>query len=70
MDKLYSSASRGHKTKGASYKDRYVEKRCPECNHNKAYENIWAITIKYTCTKRDCKHQWYEKKVKKEESED
>lgn len=55
----YLSNSRGYKTKGASYKDRYVEKTCPECGHNRAYADRWRTRIAYTCLKRDCREKWY-----------
>lgn len=55
-----SNISRGHKTKGSSYKDRYVDKVCPECNHTRAYSDTWRTRIAYSCMKRDCRHKWYE----------
>lgn len=56
----YAAASRGHKTKGNSYKHRYVEKDCPECGHHKAYKDTWRTKVKYTCLKRVCRHVFYE----------
>lgn len=58
----YNAQSRGHKTKGNSYKDRYIEKVCPECKNARAYKDEWKTVTKFTCLKRVCRHQWYEKK--------
>lgn len=58
----YNAQSRGHKTKGNTYKDRYVENTCPECENPRAYKDEWKTRIKYTCLKRACRHQWFEKK--------
>lgn len=58
----YSSRSRGYKTKGADYKDRYRDKECPECKHGRAYADEWRTRIAYTCLKRSCRHKWYEVK--------
>lgn len=58
----YNAQSRGHKTKGNVYKDRYVEKECPECGHGRAYKDEWKTRVKFTCLKRVCRHQWFEKK--------
>lgn len=58
----YSTQSRGYKTKGASYKDRYVDIECPECHNERAYKDEWKTRIKYTCLKRACRHQWFAKK--------
>lgn len=55
----YASRSRGYKTKGNEYKDRYVEKECPECGHKKAYKDTWRTRIAYSCMKRACRHKWY-----------
>jgi hypothetical protein len=58
----YNNQSRGHKTKGASYKERYVnDVVCPNpiCGHNKAYKDTWTTRIVYTCMKRDCRTKWY-----------
>ena len=55
----YLSPSRGYKTKGNKYKDRYVEKTCPECGHHRAYKDTWKTRIAYTCLKRSCRHKWY-----------
>lgn len=57
----FISTSRGYKTKGNEYKDRYVEKTCPECGHNRAYKDTWRTRIAYTCLKRACRHKWYTK---------
>lgn len=54
--------SRGYKTKGSTYKDRYIEKECPECGHDRAYKDEWRTRIAYTCLKRACRHKWYEVK--------
>jgi hypothetical protein len=59
----YNAQSRGHKTKGNTYKDRYVENTCPECQNPRAYKDEWKTRVKYTCLKRACRHQWYEKKT-------
>lgn len=56
----YIGRSRGFKTKGNTYKDRYVEKNCPECGHGRAYKDEWKTRIAYTCLKRACRHKWYE----------
>lgn len=58
----YINQSRGYKTKGNSYKDRYVEVICPECGHNKAYKDSWRTRDSMTCMKRSCRHKWYIKK--------
>jgi hypothetical protein len=55
----YINQSRGHKTKGNSYKDRYVETECPECGHGRAYKDTWKTRYAYTCLKRTCRHKWY-----------
>ena len=55
----FISTSRGYKTKGNEYKDRYVEKECPECGHNRAYKDTWRTRVAYTCLKRNCRHKWY-----------
>lgn len=55
----YINQSRGHKTKGNTYKDRYVEVECPECKHMKAYKDEWTTRIAYTCMKRSCRKKWY-----------
>ena len=55
----FVGTSRGYKTKGNTYKDRYVEKTCPECNHPRAYKDTWRTRIAYTCLKRACRHKWY-----------
>jgi len=58
----YSSQSRGYRTKGNTYKDRYVNQTCPNCSNERAYKDEWKTRIKYTCLKRACRHQWYVKK--------
>lgn len=55
----YANHSRGHKTKGNSYKDRYVEIECPVCSNMKAYKDTWRTKIAYTCLKRSCRNKWY-----------
>jgi hypothetical protein len=55
----YINHSRGHKTKGNSYKDRYVEVECPECGYHKAYKDEWKGKYAYTCLKRSCRKKWY-----------
>lgn len=61
--------SRGYKTKGNTYKHRYVEKECPECGHGKAYKDEWRTRVAYTCLKRHCRHKWYTKKDAKTNEE-
>lgn len=58
----YTTQSRGYKTKGNEYKDRYVEIKCPEsgCLGERAYKDTWKTRIKYTCLKRNCRRVWYE----------
>lgn len=56
----YANQSRGYKTKGNTYKDRYVEIECPDCKHGRAYKDVWKTRIAYTCLKRDCRHKWYQ----------
>lgn len=56
----YTLPSRGHKTKGYNYKERYIERPCPECEGEKVYREIWTTRTKYTCLKRKCRHYWYE----------
>lgn len=58
----YSEQSRGYKTKGNTYKDRYVEKECPQCQNPRAYKDEWKTRIKYTCLRRNCRHVFYEVK--------
>jgi len=55
----FVGTSRGYKTKGNTYKDRYVEKTCPECNNGRAYKDTWKTRVAYTCLKRACRHKWY-----------
>lgn len=67
----YPSESRGYKTKGYSYKDRYIhDKMCPECGGTSVYKDEWATRFSYKCMRRSCRHQWFEDKIfpKKEES--
>lgn len=59
----YIGRSRGFKTKGNTYKDRYVDKICPECGHVRAYKDEWKTRIAYTCLKRACRHKFYENKT-------
>jgi hypothetical protein len=56
----YTTQSRGYKTKGNEYKDRYVEKECPDCKNPRAYKDAWKTRVKYTCLKRNCRHVWFE----------
>jgi hypothetical protein len=58
----YINQSRGYKTKGNTYKDRYVDKDCPECGHVRAYKDEWRTRNAYTCLKRACRHKWYTNK--------
>ena len=60
---VYNNFSRGHKTKGKSYKERYIEGQCPECGYTTIYRDEWAQTISYKCMKRSCRHNWFEAKV-------
>lgn len=64
----YINQSRGYKTKGNEYKDRYVEKPCPECGHPKAYRDTWRTRYVFTCLKRSCRHKWSET-ITKEDNE-
>lgn len=58
----YNMQSRGYKTRGNSYKDRYVkDKICAECGGNSIYKDEWRTTISYKCLKRSCRHKWIEK---------
>lgn len=58
-----SNESRGYKTKGYSYKDRYIhDKNCPECGGNSIYRDEWATRISYKCMKRSCRYNWFELK--------
>lgn len=63
----FINKSRGHKTKGNKYKDRYVDKPCPECEYERAYKDEWHTKIAYTCLRRSCRHKWYEDKFPKKE---
>ena len=66
----YPNESRGYKTKGYSYKDRYIhDKMCPECGGTSVYKDEWATRFSYECMRRSCRFQWFEDKVfpKKEE---
>lgn len=63
----YNSDSRGHKTKGNSYEDRYTKnvgdsKKCPECGNESLYRDEWKTRISFKCLKRDCRHHWFEQK--------
>lgn len=58
----YNYASRGHVTKGSVYKDRYVEKQCPECGYAKSYKDEWRTKISYKCLRRNCRYNWFEDK--------
>lgn len=67
----YGTESRGYKTKGYSYKDRYIhDKMCPECGGTSVYKDEWATRISYKCMRRSCRKNWFEDKVfpKKEET--
>lgn len=69
----FSIESRGYKTRGRSYKDRYIkDKICPECGGNSVYKDEWATRYSYKCMKRSCRHNWFEDKVfaKKEDLEE
>ena len=55
----YLNFSRGHKTKGNSYKDRYVQLECPECGNMSAYKDEWHTKISYKCLRRKCRHNWF-----------
>ena len=62
-DVNYGGSSRGHKTKGRSYKHRYRKDIiCPECGKNSVYRNEMGSVISYTCLNRSCKHKFYEHK--------
>lgn len=59
----YYMQSRGYKTKGHKYKDRYVDdKICPECGGNSIYRDEWNTVISYKCIRRSCRYQWFESK--------
>lgn len=61
---FYSPESRGYKTKGRSYKERYIhDKVCPECGGTSVYRDEWATQISFKCMKRSCRHNWFEAKV-------
>lgn len=67
----YERRSRGHKTKGYSYKDRYVnDQMCPECGGTSVYRDEWHTTISFKCMKRSCRYNWFAQKeiVPKEEA--
>ncbi len=66
----YAAQSRGYKTKGNQYKDRYVDKECPECQNERAYKDEWKTRIKYTCLKRKCRHIWYEQRIIEKKEDD
>lgn len=66
----YERRSRGHKTKGYTYKDRYIhDKMCPECGGTNVYKDEWHITISYKCMKRSCRYNWFEQKEIKREKD-
>lgn len=57
----YRMHSRGYKTKGYEYKDRYVDdKICPECDGTSVYRDEWSTIVSYKCLRRSCRHQWFE----------
>ena len=57
----YRMHSRGYKTKGYEYKDRYVDdKICPECDGISVYRDEWSTIVSYKCLRRSCRHQWFE----------
>lgn len=59
--------SRGYKTRGRSYKDRYIkDKICEECGGNSIYRDDWGSTVSYKCLKRSCRHNWFEQKTEEE----
>ena len=60
---VYPNESRGYKTKGYSYKDRYIkDKICPECGGNSIYKDEWTSRISYKCLRRSCRYHWFENK--------
>ena len=64
----FPSTTRGHKTRGCSYKERYVKDViCPECGNMSAYKDEWHTKISYKCMKRSCKHNWFVDKFPKED---
>lgn len=66
----YNMQSRGYKTKGYEYKDRYVyDKVCPECGGTSIYKDEWNTITSYKCIKRSCRYQWYENKNKEYKNE-
>ena len=63
----YLMESRGYKTRGRSYKDRYLkDKICDECGGNSVYRDDWGSTISFKCLKRSCRHNWFERKPEEE----
>lgn len=63
----YDIRSRGYKTKGYSYKERYLkDKMCPECGGTSVYKDEWNTTISFKCMKRTCRYNWFESKPPKE----
>lgn len=59
----YDVQSRGYKTKGYSYKDRYInDKMCPECGGSSVYRDEWNTTVSFKCMKRSCRYNWFEQK--------
>lgn len=66
----FSAETRGHKTRGYSYKDRYVKDvPCPECGGMSAYKDTWHTKFSYKCMKRDCKHNWFVDRFPKKETD-
>lgn len=63
--------SRGYKTRGRSYKDRYLKDViCEECGGSSVYKDDWGTTISFKCLKRSCKHNWFEHKTAEQIKED
>lgn len=54
--------SKGRLTKGNTYKHRYVDEICPECGNDNAYIDRWHTRLKFTCMKRECRHEFYKKR--------
>lgn len=58
----YHMPSRGHKTRGRSYKHRYRKDIiCPECGRNSVYRTKVLTLITYKCLNRSCKNEWYKR---------
>lgn len=67
----YDVRSRGHKTKGYSYKDRYInDKMCPECGGTSIYRDVWHTTVSFKCMKRSCRYNWFESRTAPAEKEE